>query len=538
MTVVGSETRARGLDSVGLTDVGATFWNLPMAALVQTAIERREGVLAQDGPLVVATGVHTGRSAGDKFVVRDPSVDAHIWWDNNKAMSPAHFDALLQAFQAHARKRELFVQDLFAGADPVHRLPVRVVTELAWHSLFIQNLLIGPRADERASFAPDFTIIDFPGFQADPAAHGTVSGTVIAVSFERKLVLIGGTSYAGEMKKAVFTIMNYLLPPRRVMPMHCSVNVGAQGDAAIFFGLSGTGKTTLSADPRRTLVGDDEHGWSEAGLFNFEGGCYAKMIRLSPEAEPEIHATTKRFGTVLENVVVDPVTRRLDLDDATLAENSRGAYPIGFIPNASPSGRAGQPANIVMLTADAFGVLPPIAKLTPGQAMYHFLSGFTAKVAGTEKGLGKEPQPTFSTCFGAPFMPRHPTAYGNLLRDLIAAHQVDCWLVNTGWTGGAFGTGSRMPIKVTRALLSAVLDGSLKSAPMRTDPHFGFAVPVAVPGIDAAILDPRRTWADAAAYDAQAAKLVQMFRRNFEKFEAHVAADVKAAAPRLAAAAE
>jgi phosphoenolpyruvate carboxykinase (ATP) len=538
MKVVGSHVSAQGLDNIGLKNVGSVFWNLPMASLVQLAIERGEGILAKEGPLVVQTGIHTGRSAGDKFVVREPSVDKHIWWDNNKAMTPAHFDALLQAFQAYAQKRELFVQDLFGGADSTHRLPVRVVTELAWHSLFIQNLLIEPTAGDRDRFHPDFTIIAFPNFQADPALHGTASGTVIAVSFERKLVLIGGTSYAGEMKKSVFTILNYLLPPKRVMPMHCSVNVGASGESAIFFGLSGTGKTTLSADPNRTLVGDDEHGWSDTGVFNFEGGCYAKMIRLSAEAEPEIYATTKRFGTVLENVVIDPATRELDLNDATLAENSRGAYPIHFIPNASSTGIAGQPANIVMLTADAFGVLPPIAKLTPSQAMYHFLSGFTAKVAGTEKGLGKEPQPTFSTCFGAPFMPRHPTEYGNLLRDLIAKHKVDCWLVNTGWTGGAFGTGSRMPIKVTRALLSAALDGTLKSVQMRTDPHFGFQVPVAVPGVDAKILDPRQTWADKAAYDAQALKLVQMFRKNFEKFEAHVAADVRAAAPGLAAAAE
>ena len=538
MQVVGQHVSAQGLDRIGLKNAGAVYWNLPMAALVQMAVERREGVLAKEGPLVVKTGIHTGRSAGDKFVVREPSVERHIWWDNNKAMTPPHFEALLQAFQSYAQRRDLFVQDLFGGADPTHRMPVRVVTELAWHSLFIQNLLIEPTAGDRDRFNPEFTIIAFPGFQADPAAHGTASGTVIAVSFERKIVLIGGTSYAGEMKKSVFTILNYLLPPKRVMPMHCSVNVGTSGESAIFFGLSGTGKTTLSADPTRTLVGDDEHGWSDTGVFNFEGGCYAKMIRLSAEAEPEIFATTKRFGTVLENVVIDETTRVLDLDDASLAENSRGAYPIHFIPNASSTGVAGQPSNIVMLTADAFGVLPPIAKLTPSQAMYHFLSGFTAKVAGTEKGLGKEPQPTFSTCFGAPFMPRHPTEYGNLLRDLIAKHKVDCWLVNTGWTGGAFGTGSRMPIKVTRALLAAALNGTLKAAQMRSDPHFGFQVPVAASGIDAKILDPRQTWADKAAYDTQAIKLVQMFRKNFEKFEAHVGADVKAAAPRLATAAE
>ncbi len=538
MHTTGHQTAPNAIDNVGLTNLRQVYWNLPMASLVQHAVERHEGVLAKDGPLVVKTGIHTGRSAGDKFVVREPSVEKHIWWDNNKAMSPANFEALLNSFRAYAQGRELFVQDLFGGADRTHRLPVRVVTEFAWHSLFIQHLLIEPEAGERQTFDPQFTIIDFPGFQADPAIHGTATGTVIAVSFERKLVLIGGTSYAGEMKKSVFTILNYLLPPKNVMPMHCSVNVGISKESAIFFGLSGTGKTTLSADPHRTLIGDDEHGWSDSGVFNFEGGCYAKMIRLSPEAEPEIFATTKRFGTVLENVVINEATRELDLNDGSLAENSRGAYPISYIPNASLIGIAGQPSNIVMLTADAFSVLPPIAKLTPSQAMYHFLSGFTSKVAGTEKGLGKEPQPTFSTCFGAPFMPRHPTEYGNLLRSLIAAHKVDCWLVNTGWTGGAFGTGSRMPIKITRALLSAALDGTLKTVQMRLDPIFGFEVPVSVPGVDAKILNPRETWTDKKAYDKQAASLVHMFRDNFKKFEAHVGADVNAAAPKMAAAAE
>jgi phosphoenolpyruvate carboxykinase (ATP) len=538
MRQTGPQIPAFGLDRLGFRNVASAEWNLPMASLVERAVARGEGHIAKDGPLVVKTGVHTGRSAGDKFVSREPSVEQHIWWDNNKSITPAQFDLLHQAFMAYAQGKELFVQDLFGGADPDHRLPVRVVTELAWHSLFIQHLLIEPSAAEREQFLPGFTIVDFPGFQADPKLHGTAGGTVIAVSFERKMVLIGGTSYAGEMKKSVFTILNYLLPPKKVMPMHCSVNVGKDGDAAIFFGLSGTGKTTLSADPHRTLIGDDEHGWGHNGTFNFEGGCYAKMIRLSAEAEPEIYATTKRFGTVLENVVMDPVTRELNLDDASLAENSRGAYPISYIPNASLEGRAGHPRNIIMLTADAFGVLPPIAKLTPAQAMYHFLSGFTAKVAGTEKGLGKDPQPTFSTCFGAPFMPRHPTEYGNLLRDLIAQHKVDCWLVNTGWTGGAHGVGQRMPIKATRALLNAALNGSLVKAPMRIDPHFRFQVPAQVEGLDAKILNPRDTWADPAAYDAQARKLAAMFVENFKKFENHVTAEVRDAAPTLAQAAE
>jgi len=529
---------AYGLESQGFRNLKNVQWNLPASALYEEAVRRGEGQIAKGGALVALTGQHTGLSASDKFLVRDSETDAQVWWDNNKPMSPAAFDALYRSMMEYAEGRELFVQDLYGGADPTHRLPVRVVTELAWHSLFIQHLLIEPRAGERDSFAPEFTIVDFPGFRADPARHGSQSGTVIAVNFTRKMVLIGGTSYAGEMKKSVFTILNFLLPPKRVMPMHCSANVGRQGDAAIFFGLSGTGKTTLSADSSRTLIGDDEHGWSENGVFNFEGGCYAKVIKLSPEAEPEIYATTQRFSTVLENVVMDPATRELDLDDGRYTENTRAAYPIDYIPNASRVGTAPHPQNVVMLTADAFGVLPPIAKLTPSQAMYHFLSGFTAKVAGTEKGLGNEPQPTFSTCFGAPFMPRHPSEYGNLLRDLIAQHQADCWLVNTGWTGGAYGTGTRMPIKATRALLSAALDGTLAHIEMRVDPHFHFRVPVSLPGVDQRILNPRDTWSDGAAYDAQATKLVAMFRDNFRKFEAHVGADVLQASPHLAHAAE
>lgn len=529
---------ARGLEKQGFRNLKNVHWNLPAPRLYEEAVRRGEGQIAKGGGLVALTGQHTGRSANDKFIVRDADTESQVWWDNNKPMSPAAFDSLYRSMTEYAEGRELFAQDLYGGADATHRLPVRVVTEFAWHSLFIQHLLIEPLAGERDSFTPEFTIVDFPGFRADPARHGSQSGTVIAVNFTRKMVLIGGTSYAGEMKKSVFTILNYLLPPRRVMPMHCSANVGRHGDAAIFFGLSGTGKTTLSADSSRTLIGDDEHGWSENGVFNFEGGCYAKVIRLSPEAEPEIYTTTQRFCTVLENVVMDPETRELDLDDARHTENTRAAYPIDYIPNASRTGTAPHPKNVVMLTADAFGVLPPVAKLTPSQAMYHFLSGFTAKVAGTEKGLGNEPQPTFSTCFGAPFMPRHPSEYGNLLRELIALHQADCWLVNTGWTGGAFGVGKRMPIKATRTLLSAALDGTLAQVEMRVDPHFHFRVPMSVPGVDTRILNPRDTWNDASAYDAQARKLVAMFRDNFCKFEAHVGADVLQAAPHLAHAAE
>jgi len=532
----GKRNLSKGVDTVGLKELLHVYYNLNEAELYEHALVRGEAELTAHGALRALTGQHTGRSAQDKFVVCDDTTRPQIWWDNNKSMTPEHFDTLLTDFQAYAKGKELFVQDLIGGAEEAQSLPSRIITEYAWHSLFIRNLLILPQRDKLESFAPDLTIIAFPGFKADPSRHGSISETMIAVDLVRRIVLIGGTSYAGEMKKSVFTALNYLLPERGVMPMHCSANQGPDGDTAVFFGLSGTGKTTLSADPSRTLIGDDEHGWSKEGIFNFEGGCYAKTIRLSPEAEPEIYATTQRFGTVLENVVLDD-QRIPDFDDDSLTENTRCAYPMHFIPNASATGKAGQPRNIIMLTADAFGVLPPIAKMTPAQAMYHFLSGYTAKVAGTEKGV-TEPQATFSTCFGAPFMPRHPSEYGNLLRDLIAEHNVDCWLVNTGWTGGAYGTGSRMPIKATRALLSAALDGSLNHAEFRTDPNFGLMVPMAVAGVDSAILDPRSTWTDKQAYDAQARRLVDMFVENFAKFEEHVGNDVLGAAPRIAQAAE
>lgn len=500
--------------------------------LYEEAIERGEGKIAQGGPIVVNTGQHTGRSAQDKFTVLDSSTRNSVWWDNNVSIEPENFDALWEDFKAHMDGKEYFMQELFGGADLDHRLPVRVVNEFAWHSLFIRHLLRVPAASEYEGFKSEFTIINLPSFRANPERHGCRSETVIALSFTKKLILIGGTSYAGETKKSVFTLLNYLLPEKRVMPMHCSVNVGPSGDdAAIFFGLSGTGKTTLSADASRTLIGDDEHGWSENGLFNFEGGCYAKMINLSEEAEPEIYATTRQWGTVLENVAMDEETRELDFDDSTLTENTRGAYPISAIPNASKTGRCGQPKNIIMLTCDAYGILPPIAKLTPQQAMYQFLSGYTAKVAGTEKGV-TEPSPTFSTCFGGPFMPRHPAEYGELLKDLIAEHDVDCWLVSTGWSGGPYGTGSRMPIKATRALLNAALDGSLKTADFRTDETFGFEVPVSVSGVDAQILTPRETWADKSAFDAQEKKLAGMFVDNFKIYEAHVTDDILAAAPK------
>src|SRR5438309_2430571 len=426
-----------------------------------------------------------------------------MWWAGNQSITSEQFSALYADFLKHAEGMTLFAQDLYGGADPSFQIKTRVFTELAWHSLFIRTLLIRPEASALRDFAPELTIISLPSFRADPKRHGVRSENVVAIDFARKIVLIGGSYYAGEMKKSVFTTLNYYLPARGVMPMHCSANVGPKGDTAIFFGLSGTGKTTLSADPNRTLIGDDEHGWGNDGVFNFEGGCYGKCIKLSAEAEPEIYAATNRFGAVLENVVYDPETRVCDFDNESKTENTRSAYPLDFIPNASRTGRAGQPKNIIMLTADAFGVMPPIAKLTPAQAMYHFLSGYTAKVAGTEKGLvGVEPE--FSTCFGAPFLPRPPAEYGNLLRDYIARHKVDCWLVNSGWTGGIYGVGRRMPIKATRALVTGALDGSLKNATFRTDKYFGFAVPAAVPGIDTKILNPDQTWADKKAFDETA----------------------------------
>jgi phosphoenolpyruvate carboxykinase (ATP) len=516
-------------------NAAAAAWNLNTAALYEAAVARGEARIAAGGALVVETGPHTGRSPQDKFIVRDAQTEDTIWWHNNRPMSRAHFDLLLQDFAAHASGRALYVQELFAGADPACRLPVRMICEYAWHALFIRNLLFA--ATDGASFVPRFTVIDLPSFKADPARHGTRSETVIAIDLARGLVLIGGTQYGGEMKKAVFTVLNYLLPEQGIMPMHCSANMTRDGKSAIFFGLSGTGKTTLSADPARILIGDDEHGWGPHGIFNFEAGCYAKVIKLSAEAEPAIHATTQRWGTVLENVAMDPVSREIDFDDGTRTENTRAAYPIHFIANASRHGMAATPRNIVMLTADAFGVLPPIAKLTPAQAMYHFLSGYTAKVAGTERGVS-EPQATFSTCFGAPFIPRHPGVYGDLLKELIAKHKVTCWLVNTGWTGGPYGTGHRMPIADTRRLLAAALDGQLAQAAMRTDPNFGFAVPTRVEGVDSTMLNPRETWTDARAYDAQAARLVDMFVKNFAAFEAHVSREVRAASPAVRLAAE
>ena len=519
------------LEDQGMTGLGRVYYNLLEPDLVEEALKRGEAHLGRGGTVLVETGKHTGRSPKDKFVVRTPDVEDTIWWENNPPMDPDAFDRLHADMVEHLKGRDVFVEDLYAGADPEHRLDVRMITELAWHALFNRTMLRRPERAELDTFEPEFTLINAPSFKADPERHGCRSETVIVLNFAKKLILVGGTGYAGENKKSIFTLLNYILPGKGIMAMHCSANHAPNNpvDTAVFFGLSGTGKTTLSADPNRVLIGDDEHGWSDRGTFNFEGGCYAKTINLSAEAEPEIYATTEKFATIIENMVWDPETRELDFEDDSLTANMRCAYPLHYISNASDTGLGGHPKNVIMLTCDSFGVLPPIARLTPAQAMYHFLSGFTAKVAGTERGV-TEPQPTFSTCFGAPFMPRRPEVYGALLRDKIATHGATCWLVNTGWTGGAYGTGSRMPIKATRALLAAALDGSLSNATFRKDPNFGFDVPVTVPGVDATLLDPRATWSSPEAYDAQARKLVGMFADNFEQYLEHIDEDVRAAA--------
>ena len=522
--------RARGLEREGIS-TDRVHWNLTPAALYEEAVRRQEGVIAAAGPLSCRTGLHTGRSPNDKFVVREAPSDREIdWGKTNRPMDPAQFEALHAELLSSLNGKDVFVQDVYAGADPAYRLPVRIITEYAWHSLFCRNLFIDdPQA--AADAAPQFTVIDTPSFKADPKRHGVNSDVAIAVSFAKNLVLIGGTSYAGEMKKSIFSILNYLLPLRGVLSMHCSANVGPSGDVALFFGLSGTGKTTLSSDPDRMLIGDDEHGWSDRGVFNFEGGCYAKTIRLSAEAEPQIYATTRRFGTVLENVVVDPATRELHLDDDRYTENTRAAYPISFIDNAVASGQAGHPRNVVMLTADAFGVLPPISRLTPEGAMYHFLSGYTAKVAGTEKGV-TEPKATFSTCFGAPFLPLAPSRYARMLGEKIARHDARVWLVNTGWTGGPYGVGKRMKIAYTRAMIRAALSGALDAVAYARDPIFNLDVPAGCPSVPPDVLQPRQTWASRSEYDLQASKLAKMFGENFKAFEGSVTAEVLAAGPR------
>ena len=504
--------------------------NLTPPTLIEHAVRRSEGVLTNCGAFAAVTAPHTGRSAKDKFLVEEPGSKDRIWWEKNPRLDPEAFERLQEDVRAHLDSREVFVQDLFAGADPAYRLPVRFITPNAWHALFVRNMFIRAVPAELAQFRPGFTVLHAPDLQADPERHGTRTGTFVVINFAKKVVLIGGTRYAGEMKKSIFTALNYILPGQGVMPMHCSANVGSGGDTAIFFGLSGTGKTTLSADPTRQLIGDDEHGWSDRGVFNFEGGCYAKVIRLRPDTEPEIYRATQMFGTVLENVVLDPATRAVNFDADNITENTRACYQIDAIPNHLPSGAGGHPKNVVFLAADAFGVMPPIARLTAEQAMYHFLSGYTAKVAGTERGV-TEPSATFSACFGAPFLPLHAGVYARMLGERIGKHGAKVWLVNTGWTGGAYGTGSRMKLAHTRAMLRAALSGALDRVRFTKDPVFGFEVPVSVPDVPDAVLSPRTTWAEPAAYDTQAKKLATMFRENFEQFRAEVPGPVAAAGP-------
>ena len=526
---------AAALGGTGVQASRPVLSNQTTTSLVTEALRRDEGRLSIDGAFMVETGVHTGRSVQDKFVADEASVTDDIWWGKiNQRMTIERFNAFKGRVQGYLQGQELFTQDLYAGADPEHRVRVRLVTTQAWNALFARNMFIRPPEADLATFEPDYVILHAPMFQTDPDFDGVRSSTTIALSFEQKLIVIAGSEYAGEVKKSIFTIMNWLLPAKGVMPMHCSANVGKDGDVALFFGLSGTGKTTLSSDPERKLIGDDEHGWGPNGTFNFEGGCYAKVINLSQEAEPEIWAASNRFGAVLENVVGDK-DGNLDLTDGSLTENTRSCYPVEFIPNVDLTGRAGQPKNVFMLTCDAFGVLPPISRLTPAQAMYHFLSGYTAQVAGTEKGLGNEPNATFSTCFAHPFLPRRPEVYGKMFADLIAKHGATCWLVNTGWTGGQYGVGSRMSIKHTRALLRGALDGSLTQMEFHKEPFFGLAIPAHVPGIPDDVLDPRQAWADKADYDRMAKHLIKRFEENFASFESSVGDDVKAVAIRAAA---
>jgi phosphoenolpyruvate carboxykinase (ATP) len=524
------------LSGIGLTNVESIQRNLPTPVLVNEAIQRHEGLLAHLGPLVVKTGKYTGRSPKDKFMVKEGSSETHIWWGEvNRPISEDTFHHLWGRLQGYLQRRRLYVQDCRAGADPKYTVPLRIVSETAWHSLFARNLFIQLKArQELEEHVPEFTLVHAPKFKADPAVDGTESEAFIVVHFGKGLVLIGGTSYAGEIKKAVFTVMNYVLPKQSVLGMHCSANLGEDGDTALFFGLSGTGKTTLSTVEDRKLIGDDEHGWNERGIFNFEGGCYAKVINLSSEAEPEIYECTRKFGSILENVVIDPDTRRLDLNDASLTENTRAAYPVTHIPNAVREGLGPHPRNIFMLTADAFGVLPPISKLTPEQAMYYFLSGYTAKLAGTERGI-TVPKATFSTCFGAPFMALHPHVYAELLGKKIREHQVSCWLVNTGWTGGPFGVGSRMAIKHTRAMIRAALQGSLDSVAYEREPVFGLFLPSRCPGVPSEVLKPRQTWSDPAAYDAKGRELAALFVENFEQFRDQVDQATLEAGPQVAA---
>ena len=528
------ESREESLKHLGLSNLGRVSWDLPTAALYEESIRRYEAAVSHLGPLVIRTGQYTGRLPKDKFFVREPSSESKICWGKiNQPMAADKFETLKARLCAYLQGKDIFIENCYAGADEHYRVPIRIISERATAALFARTMFIRELdLDKLGHHVPEFTVLHAPDFHADPATDGTHSEAFVLLHFGKKLILIGGTAYAGEIKKSIFTVMNYLLPQQGVMAMHCSANYGTdENDVAIFFGLSGTGKTTLSADPDRTLIGDDEHGWSDTGTFNFEGGCYAKVIKLSRQGEPEIYETTRRFGTILENVTMDMRTRHVNLDDASLTENTRAAYPITHIPNMTRTGKGGHPKHILMLTCDAFGVLPPLARLTPAQAMYHFLAGYTAKVAGTEAGI-KEPQATFSPCFGAPFMALPPTVYAKLLGDKIAQHKVDVWLVNTGWSGGAYGQGERIKLAYTRAMVKAVLSGALKDVPTQADPIFGMAVPLSCPGVPGEMLNPRNTWKDKAAYDSKARELAAMFEKNFAENASDASPEIKAAGPK------
>ncbi len=521
-----------GLENHGIVNYGQTYWNLGTPALYEEVIRRREGNIAHLGPLVVRTGQYTGRAAQDKFIVEQADSKSRVWWGkSNQPISERNFEILFHRLLAYIQGRDLFIQDCFAGADPRYRLPIRVITEKAWHSLFARNLFIQAKPEELPSHRPEFTIIHMPHFHALPSVDGTHSEAFIILNLARQLVIIGGTSYAGEIKKSVFSILNFLYPQNSVLSMHCSANLGRDGDVALFFGLSGTGKTSLSADPDRSLIGDDEHGWSDSGVFNFEGGCYAKVIRLSPEAEPDIYETTRKFGTILENVGFDPYTRKIDLNDDSLTENTRAAYPLSHIKNVHRGGTAGHPKNVIFLTSDAFGVMPLLARLNTAQAMYHFISGYTAKLGGTESGDGAQPKAVFSACYGAPFMVLHPFEYAKLLEKRLKSQNVKCWLINTGWTGGPYGVGSRVKIGYSRAMVKAALTGKLDNIPTVTDPVFGFEVPTACPGVPTEVMNPRNTWPDKNAYDVKVLELGRLFRDNFKAYEKEVSAEVVNAGP-------
>jgi phosphoenolpyruvate carboxykinase (ATP) len=524
-----------GLENHGLTNLHKVYWNLPAEALYEEVIFRNEGRISKSGPLLVRSGKHTARSAQDKYIVREPSTEDKVWWgEYNRPIDADKFAELYSRMQGFVQGRDLFVQDCYVGADPEYRLSVRIITEYAWHSFFCRNMFILPKtADEYKLFVPEFTLFVLPSFQASPQIDGTRTNTVIAINFAQNISIVADSAYSGEIKKSIFTLMNFLMPLEGVMAMHCSANIGPKGDSALFFGLSGTGKTTLSADPNRGLIGDDEHGWSDEGVFNFEGGCYAKVIQLSAESEPQIYATTHRFGTLLENVILDPVSRLIDLDDDEITENTRASYPLNFIENAVISKKGGHPKNIIFLTCDAQGVMPPIARLSPEQAMYHFISGYTSKIGGTEVGLGEEPVITFSACFGAPFMVHHPIVYADLLKRKMLHHDANCWLVNTGWVGGPYGIGKRISIKYTRALLNAALEGLLDNVEFYTDPIFGFQVPKSCPGVPENVLYPAQAWPNEAQYFDRYRQLASRFVNNFRKYAPDCPPDLVRAGPDL-----